>query len=252
MKKPWHTGMRLVACLLSGYIFVGPIYGQKAPDINKILPLFIERAEKDSEHVLDNYTHEELETTHNVKNGVVTEIETTKYLAERRGPLIYKKLLSINDIEMPDSKFKLKKETISINARLFQRYIFELKGSGVINGEKCWILFFKPKVNFPEEEKRDRVLNNLSGEAWVTQDSLTFKKLVTHLAREVDFYSPNLGFGLKAKKIEGIVESSLLDGHSAITKIKVEFQYSARAFGWPINKHGIITILYQNYERRKP
>ena len=33
MKKPGHTGTRLVACLLSGYVFIGPIYGQ----INRIL-----------------------------------------------------------------------------------------------------------------------------------------------------------------------------------------------------------------------
>ena len=252
MEKPRHAHIRLVVCLLSGCIFADPIYGQKTPDINKILPIFIEKAEMDSEYILNNYTHEELETTHQVKNGVITEIETKKYLVARQDGMLKKKLLSINGIEIPDSQFENKKESITISGHLFKRYIFEVRGRGAINGEKCWILFFKPKPNFPEEEKKYRVINNLGGEAWVTQDSLTFKKLVTRRPREVDYYYPNLGFGLKAKKMEGIVEASLLDNRWIITKIRVEFQYSAKAFFWPINKHEIVTILYQNYQRRKP
>lgn len=232
-------------------LLTSPAHGQKSPDVNEILSKFVEKIEADSRYINDNYTHEELRVTNYLKNGVVSQVEEERYFVEKRGAVLFQKLISKNQAKVSNYGFKPKEEIMPVNTSLFDRYNFQLLRNETLDGEQCWVLSLRPKPNFPEKEKIDRVLNNITGEIWVEQKTFSFKRLVGRLLREVEYYSISLGFGVKVKRIEAIIESGKVEGRSIVGKARVELEYAARAAFWSISKHEVVNIYYQNYERRK-
>ena len=237
--------------LVSGLFLSGSIYGQKGFNLDKILPQLMEKGESDSSYIIDNYSHEELEFTSHLKNGVVTETEEKKYFVEKRGGILARKLMSRDGGEATGSgSFEPKKEALTINAKLFQRYIFEFQKNEIVAGKKYWVLSFRPRNNYPEIEKKDRVLNNLSGKVWIDQHTMSFKKLEARLSKSIDFYAPGI-LGGRVTKLEATTEADLIDGCAAVSQVNVELKYSETKIPfWSKNKHLIIHISYQNYQRR--
>lgn len=251
MKKPAYTSMRLVVCLLSGSIFVTPAYSQKRPDFYEIVPKLIEKIESDSFYVGENYTHQELEITEELKNGVVTSVEHKLYQVEKRGHDLFKKLLARNDIP-ENSEFQKKKEIVSVGTKLLGRFDFSFERSETVDGEKCWVFSFRPKANLPTITREDRVLNQLTGETWIAQESLNFKKLASHLLTEVKYEVSMLGSGGRVNQVLCTVIATTIDGRFAVKYVQVEYVASGRLFfATFINKHVVKKINYQNYERRK-
>lgn len=76
-------------------------------------------------------------------------------------------------------------------------------------------------------------------------------QITFHLRREISFAFPSFA-GAKIKKINGVIVAGLLDGYFIINYVQIEYEYSARALFFPKEGHEIITIYYQNYERRNP
>jgi hypothetical protein len=227
-----------------------PTLGQAlAPD--EIVAKFLEKAGKDFSYIGDNYIHEELEISDNLKNGVVVEREEKLYIVRKDGPSFYRKLVSRNGIPVSDRRFELKKEIVPISYGFFGRYFFAFGRNEVFEGKKCWVLSFEPRGNFPEEKREDRVLNNLAGEMWITQASFDLAKITFHLTREISFAWPSI-VGGKIRGLEGSVTAGLLGGHLVIDSVRVEYRFSARTFFWPENGHVVKTIHYRNYERRNP
>lgn len=245
------NGAKCVAiCILVGLGGRSPTLGQAlTPD--EIVARFLEKGLNDTSYVENNYTHKELETTANLKNGVVVEIDEKLYFVKKERENLFKILLSRNGILASKPKSEIKKEVISINPAFFRRYSFIFGRNEVFNGRKCWVLLFEPKKNFPAEKHVDRVLNNLAGEMWIAQTTFDLAKITFSLMREVGFYAPSV-IGGKVKKLEGYIIAGLLGGHMVVSSARVEYEYSARAFFWPENGHAIKTIHYQNYERRNP
>lgn len=248
MKKAKRVSTAI--CLLAGLLTGGPIFAQaEPPELGAIVKKFIEKAEADASHISDNYTHEELEIVQRLKNGIIDKREEKVFLVEKRGGVIYKKLLSKNNLLARNQAPKPKKESISINSRLFERYIFGFQREDVIEGQKYLVLSFRPKPNFPEEDMQDRVLNNLTGEIWISDSDYTFKKLAARISDEVNYMAPEV-FGGRVEKMETSVETGVIEKHFAISKIRVELKYAARFLGWPVNGDSIVTVYYQNYQRR--
>lgn len=240
----------MAVCILVGLGGRSPTFGQTlTPD--EIVARFLEKDIRDSLYVADNFTHEEIEITDNIKNGIVAEREKKLYAVRRDGGRLYKKLISRNEVPINNSRFELKKETIFINPGFFNRYLFTLGRSEVFEGGKCWVLLFEPKKNLREERREDRICNNLAGEMWIAQASFDLKKLTFYLAGKVNYAWPSIAGG-KITKLDGTVITGLISGRLIINQVRVEYEYSARALFWPKSGHVIKTIRYQNYERRNP
>ncbi len=216
---------------------------------DEIAAKFLDKNIRDSLYVADNFIHEEIEVTDNIKNGVVAEREKRSYIVRRDRGNLYKKLVSRNDISVNNSGFEPRKETVFIGPGFFNRYSFTLGRSEVFEGKECWVLLFEPRKNLWEERKEDRIFNNLTGEMWVIKTSFDLAKLSFLLAREVNYAWPSIAGG-KILKLNGAVVTGLLDGRLIISRVRVEYEYSVRALFWPKNGHVIKAIRYQNYKRR--
>lgn len=238
----------LAICILISSGGRSPTFGQ-ALTADEIAARFLEKNIKDSLYVADNFIHEEIEITDNIKNGIVAEREKKLYAVKRDKGNLYKKLVSRNEIPVNNSGFELKKEIVFINQGFFNRYLFTLRRNEIFDGKKCWVLFFEPRKNLQEKKREDRIYNNLVGEMWVTQASFDLAKLSFHLAREVDYAWPSIAGG-RVVKLAGTVITGLIEGRLGIGHVRIEYEYSARALFWPKNGHVIKTIRYQNYERR--
>ncbi len=252
MKKPGHTGTRLVACLLSGYVFIGPIYGQNKPNFSEIVSKLIQKIEADSQYVGNNYSHQELEIDEEIKNGVVSDIQQKLYQVEKRGGSLFKKLLVKNDIPVTNSEFQKKNEIVSVGAKLLGRFEFLFERAEVMGSEKCWVFSFKPKNNLPERTREDRALNQLTGQVWIVQETLSFKKLVAHLLSEIKYEVTEIGSGGKLHRADCLIIAKAIDGRFAVDYVQIEYVASGRVLFIPlVNKHIVTKIQYKNYERRK-
>lgn len=238
-------------CLISGLAIISPIQAEKR-EFNEIVGKFIAKAEKDSKYIGDNYRHRELEVTEDIKGGIVSKKEQKVYLIEKREDKLFEKLISINDITVAGSEFQAKKELLSVGIKLLAHYdfIFQRIESGDKPGvEKSFVFSFRPKANLPEANMEERALNYLAGEVYIGQETLIFKGLTAHIIKEVNYAYPAF-LGGKLRAINCIIKTESVEGHFAINFVKVEYQYFARVLGWPRNGHSIITVFYQNYERR--
>ncbi len=248
--------MNKIRCLCVAIcVFIGlggrsPTFGQ-ALTADEIAAKFLEKNIKDSLYVADNFIHEEIEITENIKNRIVAEREKKLYVVKRDKEGLYKKLVSRNEIPVSNSRFELKKDAVFINPGFFNKYLFILGRSEIFEGKKYWILSFEPKKNLQEEKWGDRVYNNLAGEMWVAQSSFDLAKLSFHLIKEVNYAWPSFTGG-KIVKLGGTVITGLISGHLIVSHIQIEYEYSTRTLFWPKNSHEIKTIHYQNYERRNP
>jgi hypothetical protein len=240
----------IAVCILFSLGGRSPTFGQTlTPD--EIIAKFLEKARKDFLYIGDNYIHEELEITDNLKNGVVTERGEKLFIVKKEEESFYKKLVAKDGVPADDSSFELKREIVSISPGFFKRYFFALERSEVFEGRKCRVLSFKPRGNFPEEKREDRILNNLAGEIWIVQNTFDLARITFRLIREVSYAWP--GFvGGKARKVEGVITGGLINGYLVVNSVRIEYEYSVRALFWPKNVHLIKTIRYQNYERRNP
>jgi len=218
-------------------------------DPEKTVARFVEKIQTDSRFAGDNYIHEELEINDTLKNGVVAEREKKLFAVRVEKGTTYSKLMSRDGTPMLNPKFEPKKEPFSVNAQLFQRYIFTFVRNENFERKRCWVLSFKPRGNLPEEKPEDRVLNNLAGEIWIVQDTFSLAKLVFSLTKGVNFAWPSI-IGGRITMVDGVVIGGAADGHFVISSVRVEYEYSARLIFWPKNKRAIKTIYYQNYERR--
>jgi hypothetical protein len=234
--------------------FAGCLFGQdkppdKLPAISDIFSQFIKKGEADSFYTGENFSHEEQETTEDIKDGIVKGKDNKQYLVMRQNNVLQRKLISKDGELVNDSKFEPKKELISLNTKFFQRYIFYVDREEFLEGIMCWVLSFKPRANFPEEKREDRVINNLGGEVWLEKDTLTFKQLKANLTKEVKYALPGIAGG-KVKKVNCVISGMTIDGHFAVRYVWVEYEYSASMLFWPISGHSIKKINYQKYERR--
>ncbi len=239
------------ACLLLGLVVVGPAHAQKKSDPNKLIDRFIEKAGADSLYIGNNYAHQELELTENIKNGIVSEIKRELYQVEKRNGDLYKKLIEKNDITVTDSEFQKKDEIVSVGPKLLTRFQFKPERVEILEEEECWVFSFKPKSNLPEDSSKDKVLNKFTGEIWIAKETLNLKKLVTRLSSEVTYSIPGLGSG-KLQKGDCVVTAGSIDGHFAINYVEAEYIFSTKLFYFVpfIGGHTIKKIYYQNYERR--
>jgi hypothetical protein len=240
----------ILACLILGLILGGPIYAQvQLPDVDGILKKFIEKSAADSAYLNSNYTHEEVEIIHNLENNK-REKEVFLFV-RKKGNILYKKLLSKNDVHIKNQTPKPKKEIIGITPELFEKFLFQFKREESIEDQKYWVLTFKPKPNFPEKETYDRVINNLTGEVWIASENYTFKKLVAHIADEVDYSGARVSG--KVHRMDASVEAQIVDGHFAVSRVRIRLRYNLKfLFSVPFNGDSLITIHYQNYQRREP
>ncbi len=249
MKKLAYASMRLIACLLPGYISVDPTYGQKKPDFDEIVLKFIEKIEADSQYVGDNYIHQELEVDEELKNGVVFKVEQKLYQVEKRSGDLFKKLMARNDIRVTNSEFHQKKEIVSVGAKLLGRFEFHFERAETIYGEKCWVFSFKPKNDLPERTRADKMLNRLTGEAWIARETLNFKKLTAHLLSAVEY--EEIGSGIKLQRASCLIAAKAIDGHFIIDYAQIEYAASGRLLFIPVvSKHVVKKIYYKSYERR--
>lgn len=224
--------------------------GQTKLDIDDIIKKFLEKGEHDSAHISDNYSHEEVETVEHLEDGIVKKKETKIFFVEKNKGLIYKKLLYKDGVAVRNSRPEPKKESIAINSRLFERYDFQFARDELSGKIKYRVFSFRPKQDFPEREKGDRVLNNLEGEIWIADRDLRFKTLSAHMVREVTYAAPWV-MGGKIEKMDANLQTLVIDGCFAINSIRIEVKYAAKAVFWPINGHLIITVHYQNYQKRR-
>lgn len=74
-------------CFMSGLMITSQIQADK---YEETVSKFIKKAEEDSKYVGDNYRHQELEITENLKDGVVIKKEQKTYLVKKRWKLIQK------------------------------------------------------------------------------------------------------------------------------------------------------------------
>jgi len=251
MKKPRQAHIRLTVCLLSGCILTDPTYGQKKPNFDEIVTKFIQKVEDDSQYMGNNYSHQEFEIDEEIKNGIVSDVQRKLFQVEKRGNDLYKKLLARNEIPVTDTEFQKKKEIVSVGAKLLGRFEFHYERTEIIGGEKCWVFSFKPRGNLPEKTREDRALNQLAGEAWIVQETLSFRKLVARLLSEVKYEVAEIGSGGKIHRADCTVGTKTIDGRFAIDYVQVEYVASGRLIFIPIvNKHMIKKVYYRNYERR--
>lgn len=249
MKKPGHTGISLVACLLSGYIFVDPIHGQRKLNFDEIVTKFITKGEADSLYVGNNYSHQELEINEELKNGVLSSVEQKLYQVEKRNGALVSKLIADNNAPVTDSEFKQKKEIVTIGAKLLERFEFHFERNETLAGERCWVFSFRPKKNLPERTREDRALNQLAGEIWIARETLNFKKLTAKLLSDVKY--EEIGSGGRLHQINCLVTAKTIDGRFAVDYAQIEYVASARFFFITVfRKHVIKKIYYKNYERR--
>lgn len=153
---------------------------------------------------------------------------------------------------MANLDFQTKKEFISVGIKLLSRYNFNfnrIESSSKPLGERALVFSFRPKANLPEGIMEEKALNHLAGEVYIDQKTMTFKGLTAHLISNVK-YARSGFLGGKLNKLDCIIKTEVIDGHSAINFIRAEYQYSIRMFGWSRNVYSIKTIFYQNYERR--
>lgn len=237
------------------------LFGQKKVsklDADQIIAKFLEKLEQDALHIADNYIHEELEITEQVKNGIVVKHEENLFVVEKTDGILYKKLIVKDGLRIEDTGFEPKKESVLINARLFAKYHLELKGESEFQGQKCWILDFEPRKNLKDEgasileRALDRALNNSVGRVLISQSSRSLVMLRGRLTKELS-YGSSYFVGAKLKRADFSLEAFWVDERFAIAKIWVEYEYStgglARLFAGS-GGHFKKTILYQNYKRR--
>lgn len=248
MKKARSPSMLIYLFLVLCFC-ADSVYGGENSNIDRIVSKFIQKLETDSAYVGINYTHEEWEITSDIKDGVVTRKEEKTYFIVKGGEGLYRKLLSKNRIPVKKPKFEKKEEIVPFNSSFFQRYVYTFNRIGILSGQECWILSFKPKAGLLEDKKKDRVLNNLCGEVWISKDTLDFKKMVARLPNEITFAWPGFTGG-DIKKLECSVLGVIIDGHSAVGYVSVEYAYTGRAFFFPVIGHSIKEIEYKDYERR--
>lgn len=250
----WRNCIRKFVVLIFCGALIGPAFSQdkprnKLPNISEFFPDFLEKLAADSHYIGENYTHEEWEVNDDIKDGVIKRKDEKTYFVQEQDGVLFRKLISKDGESVTNSKFELKREWFRFDANFFHRYTLTVNGEEVLGGEKCWVVSLRPQANFPEIEKTDRILNNLSGEIWIEESTLLFKQLKVYLTKEVQYAWPGIAGG-KAKKAECIIKAGIIDGHFTISYFWVDYQYSARVIGFPINGHKIKTVNYQKYERR--
>jgi len=240
-----------MAFLILGLAICGPSYGQNTPpNFKEIIDNFIEKAEKDSVFIGDQYTHEESETIEGFKDGVVVKKEEKLSFVKKQKGILFQKILSKDGVAVSRPRFE-KKRTLDINAKLLKRYFFIFQGEEIIEGKECWVVSFNPKDNLPEPEKEDRTLNNSTGKIWFTKDTLILKKMEAKLMQEVDYGWGILG--LSIKRIEYLANAIDIDGHHAMGYSRAEYEYSGRGIikGGIPSKHEIRTVLYKDYNKKE-
>lgn len=248
--KMAKIGINIAICFW-GLTIISPAYAQKNPDFKEIVAKFIKKGETDSFYIGNNYKHWERSITKTLKNGVVYQIKTERYLVEKKKGELYKKLIEKDGLTIADSEFKKKDELISIGIELLGRYEFTFVRNETLDGVKCWVFSFIPQKNLPESNDKNGAFNKVTGEIWISQSDLSFKKITGHLLSEASI-SKIIG-SAQLYKLDFLATSNLIEGHFAIDYVWAEYIYTAKLFGFITvisNKHEITEIFYEDYERR--
>ncbi len=240
----------LVAALFAGLAFASSAKQNGAATLDEIISRFTQKLELDSAYVGDNYTHTELEVTETLKDGVVSGVERKLYHVEKDAGVLYKELVSKDDVAVENSQRQAKTEMVSVSTSMLSRYNFSLRGVETLDGQTCWVLSFAPKPNLPEKTREDKALNNMAGEIWVEQGSYSFKKMATHLLSPVNYSLAGIAGG-KLQMVNAVIKATSIEGRFAICGVEVEYSFSGKVLFVPVvNRHERKNIKYTNYERR--
>ncbi|HEY4506732.1 MAG TPA: hypothetical protein VJH71_01020 [Candidatus Paceibacterota bacterium] len=222
-------------------------YGQSPKEI---IDSFFKKIETDVGYLSDNYTHEEEEVLTFYKNGVPEKIERKTYVVEKReGDVHYKKLLLIDGQPLMGSEYRPREENISVNKTLFERYNFSFQGVELHNGEECWSFVFNSRPRLIERERKDRVLNNVSGRLLISKQSNSIRYFFAKLNKPVDYGLPSFT-GARIYSAEVGIYFFDFEGHSAIVNIRVKFHFSVKALFIKVTeRQGNMEITYKNYRK---
>lgn len=216
-----------------------------------VIDKFMEKIIQDNKIMAAEYSHFEREVRERLERDVVVEREENFGLVQEINGKLSKKLLSKNGRAIKNSKFQEKKARILIDNQLFEKYVFIFEGEETIDGQKCWRFAIYPQKNHSENNKIDRVLNNINGQLWMVAQGFYFKQLRVKLVNKVDYVWPGFTGG-QIKKLDAFFQAKTIDNHAALSYVRIEFIYAIKFLGFfSKEEHGVTAIHYENYEKRK-
>lgn len=206
---------------------------------------------EDSKALRRGFSHQEIEILEVLKDGIVTKRTDKVLFVFGQGERLFQKLVSKNNLPVDNARPEPKREFVALDEKLFNRYEYEFEGTGIeiLDGKKYRVISAKPGKNLTEETKIDRLLNNLGMRIWVDAENFNFHQLTAGLLNRVEYAWPGF-IGGKVYQIDIKIETAIVNGHTTIKQVRLEYAYSARAMFWPVNNHQIRTVRYENYERR--
>jgi hypothetical protein len=211
----------LIALLLLVFTLpVAPGYAGDAPAVHPSAQKIIDRAVARAEAQYESGTEAMFESRvlSSVKslddNGDVTKTESTRQLQYPvRGALfaevIEKDGQPLSDKEIRDEekrKQKFAREVekriedgqhpqpegevdVRFNEELVSRYSFQLKGSEMVRGHRCWMITFEPREGeLPVLNRMDRALNQSTGTFWIAQDDYGLARLEFALRKPFKYW----------------------------------------------------------------
>ncbi|HEY6169146.1 MAG TPA: hypothetical protein VI454_13975 [Verrucomicrobiae bacterium] len=124
-----------------------------------------------------------------------------------------------------------------LNSDVVSRFELKLVGTEAINGRPAYVVSFRPRNGkLPINQLADRLINHLSGKAWIDTADYEIAKTDIHLDEEVSFWAGLIGtlkrvdFSYEKTRVaEGVWLQSLLQGEFEGRKLLDKMHVRTRA-----------------------
>jgi hypothetical protein len=209
--------------VLALFCFAGQaIFGDQTP--KEIVLRSAANLSEDSKALRHEFSHRETEVLEVLRDGIITKRTTKTLFVFGQGEYLFQKLISKNNLPVENARPEPKREFITLDEKLLNRYEYEFEETGteILNGKKYWVISAKPGKNLTEETKIDRLLNNLGLKIWIGAEHLDFHRLTARLLNRVEYAWPGF-IGGKAYQIDIEIKTATISGYTTIKRVRLEY-----------------------------